>query len=68
MTAPLTRAPRPTVPAPHPATPSPSSPTADTCGMCNGQKGHWETADGASPGKAIRRWVPCAGCNGRGTV
>ncbi|MDE3723046.1 MULTISPECIES: hypothetical protein [Nocardiopsis] len=44
------------------------TPTAAVCGMCNGQRGWWETTDGQSPGKAIRRWIACSGCKGTGEV
>lgn len=47
-------------------TPPPQAPTAADCGMCNGQGGSWITNDGGTPGKNIREWVPCAGCNGSG--
>lgn len=61
MTATITPTRRPAAPAPRP-------PAAATCGMCNGEGGSWETTDGGTPGKNISRWVPCSGCNGRGTV
>lgn len=46
--------------------PTPHAPTAAACGMCNGQGGSWVTNDGGTPGKNIREWVPCSGCNGSG--
>ncbi|SHK53160.1 hypothetical protein SAMN05421803_12282 [Nocardiopsis flavescens] len=51
-----------------PTTAPPIAAEEETCGMCNGTRGTWETGDGASPGKSLRRWVPCTGCNGTGKV
>lgn len=67
MAAPITPI-RPTTRRPSRTPSAPRPPVAATCGMCNGQGGSWETSDGQSPGKAIQRWVPCPGCNGKGTV
>lgn len=58
----------PARPAPAPALAPPIVAAEETCSMCNGNRGHWETGDGSSPGKSIRRWVKCVGCNGTGKV